>query len=445
MSSQPGRPASPRQNAHGQSQRRAVVPYSVWWPSAQSMARVPAARSAWMLGRCPFWRRSVAHRKSVRDDGRRRRPRSKGPRHPGPSAGGLAGRPRLSCTDVARHRRTPQALRRCRRPRRHRLPGRAGRGVRLPRRQRGGQDDDDADRPRHPRGRRRHGPVERPADRRAAAPHVGLPAGGARALQPDDGPRPARLLRRALRRRPADRPPRGPRLAGAVPRPRVRRPPGRAALEGQPAEGPVHRRDPPRPGRPHHGRALHRPRPGQRRPPQGGVHRDAGPRQDPHLQHPPDGPRRGAGRLDRDRRSGAGRRRRSTRRHQAGVGTADDPHRGGRRPRPRLARGPARLHGRPDGARLRRGRARRGGRPAGDPRRGPRARPGHPLRAGRSERRGDLHRACRPAARRGRAPPCRRPATGNWRRRPRRSRPRRGRALRRPLPPTPAPAAGGDR
>ena len=81
-SSQPGRPASPRQNAHGQSQRRAVVPYSVWWPSAQSMARVPAARSAWMRGRCPFWRRSVAHPKSVRDGGRDAVRDRRGHRHP---------------------------------------------------------------------------------------------------------------------------------------------------------------------------------------------------------------------------------------------------------------------------------------------------------------------------------------------------------------------------
>ena len=46
-------------------------------------------------------------------------------------------------------------------------------------------------------------------------------------------------------------------LAGALPRPRVRRPPRRAALQGQPAEDPVHRRDPPRPRGPDHGRALH--------------------------------------------------------------------------------------------------------------------------------------------------------------------------------------------
>src|SRR3954469_25780292 len=47
-SSQPGRPASPRQNAHGHSQRRAVKSNTDAWPSAQSIAKVRAARSACM-------------------------------------------------------------------------------------------------------------------------------------------------------------------------------------------------------------------------------------------------------------------------------------------------------------------------------------------------------------------------------------------------------------
>ncbi len=66
------------------------------------------------------------------------------------------------------------------------------------------------------------------------------------------------------------------RLARALPDPGVRRPSRRAALQGQPAEDPVHRRDPPRPRRAPHGRAVHRPGSGQRRAAQGGVSRDEG-------------------------------------------------------------------------------------------------------------------------------------------------------------------------
>ena len=48
LSSHPGIPASPRQKAHGQSQRRVVVSYAVWWPSAHAISRRPAERSAWI-------------------------------------------------------------------------------------------------------------------------------------------------------------------------------------------------------------------------------------------------------------------------------------------------------------------------------------------------------------------------------------------------------------
>ena len=71
----------------------------------------------------------------------------------------------------------------------------------------------------------------------------------------------AGLYGRAARHRDA----RGAVVAGALPRARVRRPARRGAVEGQPAEGPVPRRGPPRPAGPADGRAVHGPRPGQRR------------------------------------------------------------------------------------------------------------------------------------------------------------------------------------
>ncbi len=99
-------------------------------------------------------------------------------------------------------------------------------------------------------------------------------------------------------------------LADPLPDPRVRRPPGRGAVEGQPAEGPVHRRGPARPRGPADGRAVHRARPGQPRPPARGVHGAARPGPDADLLDPPDGGRRGDVRVGRDRRPRpAGRRR----------------------------------------------------------------------------------------------------------------------------------------
>ena len=71
-------------------------------------------------------------------------------------------------------------------------------------------------------------------------------------------PRPARLLRLAVRRAARPRPPRGDCLAAALPDRRLRRPTSRGAVQGQPAEGPVHRGDPPRPRGPADGRAVHR-------------------------------------------------------------------------------------------------------------------------------------------------------------------------------------------
>ena len=93
-----------------------------------------------------------------------------------------------------------------------------------------------------------------------------------------------------------------PRLAGPVPDRRARGPEGREPVQGQSAEGPVHRDGPPRPRRPAHGRAVRRPRSDQRRAPQGRLPRAAGPGQDAGLQHPPARPGRGAVRHGRDHR-----------------------------------------------------------------------------------------------------------------------------------------------
>ena len=88
---------------------------------------------------------------------------------------------------------------------------------------------------------------------------MGLSARGARPLSADGRPRSARLLtRRCTAWPPTARD--GTRSAGWT---RFRIPEyadaaGRGAVEGQPAEGPVHRRGPPRPRRPADGRAVHR-------------------------------------------------------------------------------------------------------------------------------------------------------------------------------------------
>ena len=200
----------------------------------------------------------------------------------------------------------------------------ARRGLRVPRRQRRGQDDDDADLPRDHRAGRRRDPLGRPPDGRAAAPDLGLPARGARALSADGRPRPAGLLRLAVRRAARSCAARGARLADPLPDPRVRGPASRGALEGQPAEGPVHRRRPPRPRGAADGRAVHRARPGQPRPPARGVHGAARPRPDADLLDPPDGGGRGDVRIGRDRRPRAAGRRRPR------CATSSGPAAGGR-------------------------------------------------------------------------------------------------------------------
>ena len=105
----------------------------------------------------------------------------------------------------------------------------------------------------------------------------------------------------------------------------LRRAPGRGALEGQPAEGPVHSRGPPRPAGPADGRAVHGPRSGQRRAPARGVPRAPRRRQDADLLDPPDGDGRGDVRVDRDRRPRPGRRRRAAPRGEAGERPAARP------------------------------------------------------------------------------------------------------------------------
>ena len=168
--------------------------------------------------------------------------------------------------DDPRRRPPPQALRAV-----VALDGLDVRGRRrarssVPRRERRRQDDDDADRPRRPRGRRRPGHL-------ATAPT----AASCRARPGATCPRSAGSTRGCVvldqlvffaglhgvppRRRPA----RGDRLARPVPGQRPRRAQGGGALQGQPAEDPVHRGDAPRPAGPADGRAVHRPRPGQRR------------------------------------------------------------------------------------------------------------------------------------------------------------------------------------
>ena len=152
-------------------------------------------------------------------------------------------------------------------------------------------------------------------------------------------------------------------VAEPVPDPGIREAPRRGALEGQPAEDPVHRRRAPRAARAPDGRAVQRPGPGERRTPQGSLHRDALARDDDRLLDPSDGPGRGAVRIrdpDRPRQGhpgwagarrstldrAAGRPARRRRRHRAGLAVRSA----------RRARDPAR-------PRLHRVRRRSGGRP----------------------------------------------------------------------------------
>ena len=118
----------------------------------------------------------------------------------------------------------------------------------------------------------------------------------------------------------------------ALPRPGVRRPARRGALEGQPAEGPVPRGRPARPAGPAHGRAVHGPRPGEHRAAARGDPRAPRPRQDDRAVDPPDGDGRGDVRIGRDRRPRAHGRRRLARGREALDRPTDGAPRGPRRP-----------------------------------------------------------------------------------------------------------------
>ena len=120
-------------------------------------------------------------------------------------------------------------------------------------------------------------------------------------------------------------------LARPVPRPGPRRAPRRRALEGQPAEDPADRGGPPRPRGPADGRAVHRPRPGQRRDPPRGVPRAARPGQDADLLDPPDG--------DASRRSASRSRSSTAGGSSSAASLRDDPPRGRAAARSHLGRG----------------------------------------------------------------------------------------------------------
>ena len=150
------------------------------------------------------------------------------------------------------------------------LAGRAeGLALRLHRPQRLGQDDHAADDHAHPpagpRGDRGPGPARHP---RGAGPDR-LPAGGAGPLQEDDGPPAPPLLRPPQGGPPARARPGHRRMGRPHGARRLGRQEDRRPLEGDGAEGPVHRRGRLGAGAAHPRRALLRARSGQRRGAQG--------------------------------------------------------------------------------------------------------------------------------------------------------------------------------
>src|SRR5579862_5507715 len=261
----------------------------------------------------------------------------------------------------------------------------------------------------HP-GRFRDRDLGRRQDGGRLVPDMGLPPRGARPLPPDGDPRAADVLRRPLPRRPGRGPPARARMARPVPGPGVRPPPGGGAVEGQPAEDPVHRRGPPRAAGPAHGRAVLGPRSGERRDPEGGLPRDEAPGRDDRLLDPPDGPGRGAVRVGRAHRPRPEGPRRPDPRREALDRPAGRPDRGRRRWLDALAGRAARRPRRPAGPRLHGARRRPRHRPRdrAPGRARPCRRPGHPVRDRRSVARGDLHREGRPSADGGAAPRVRR-------------------------------------
>ena len=139
--------------------------------------------------------------------------------------------------------------------------------LRLPRLERRRQDDDDADRARRPPCRWRHDHLARPATIATLPRQTWGYLPEERGLYPKMTVLEQLVFFAGLQGVPRDVATREARAwLAALPRPRLRGPPGRGAVEGQPAEGPVPRRGPARPAGHADGRAVHRPRPGEHRP-----------------------------------------------------------------------------------------------------------------------------------------------------------------------------------
>ena len=281
----------------------------------------------------------------------------------------------LRAQHVPRDPRPRQAVRPGHRARRARARGPGGARLRLPRLERRRQDDDDAHRARRPARRRRRDHAG------AARTTATLPRQTWGYLPEERGLYPKMTVLDQLvffaglqgvpaRRRDA----RGPLVARALPRPRVRRPARRGALEGQPAEGPVPRRGHARPAGPAHGRAVHGPRPGEHRAAARGDPRAPRPRQDDRPLDPPDGDGRGDVRVGRDRRPRPDGRRRAAARRQALDRPADGPAVRPRRPPARVAGRRSRRAPPAAGHRARGDRDRARRRARGGPRRGARRR-----------------------------------------------------------------------
>ena len=117
----------------------------------------------------------------------------------------------------------------------------------------------------------------------------GLPPGGARRLREDEGGGPAGLPGRDQGHGAADGPQAGDGVAGTAGAGRLGAQEGARPVEGDAAEGPVHRHGPPRAGTADPGRAVQRPGPDQSG--RAGVDRAgaAGQGDDDPLLDPPDG------------------------------------------------------------------------------------------------------------------------------------------------------------
>ncbi len=322
---------------------------------------------------------------------------------PGPSAHGASRVPRHARLVSLEIDHVTKRFGDDRRPRRAGLRGRPRRGLRIPRRQRRGQDDHDADLPRDPRTPTPARSAGTAARRRTLPRRTWGYLPEERGLYPRMGVLDQLVYFGSLYGDPPDRA-RREALAwlDALPHPGLRRPAGRGAVEGQPAEGPVHRRGPARPRGAADGRALHRARSGQPRPAARGVHRAARPRAGRSSSRPTrwKRPRPCANRWRSSTAGGSWR--------AAARATSSGP----------AARRTVRLGVDGESGAGLAGRARPASRPSGPTpgrraraaaRREPRAvlaaargagRAREPLRARRAEPRGDVHRACRAPGRR---------------------------------------------